>query len=321
MGIPCREGDVRLADGRRMSYAEIGDPDGVPVVNCHGAPSSRRERYFPDGEGLHRLGVRLIGIDRPGFGRSDPAPGRRIVDWPADAVQFLDALGLGRVRVLALSAGVPYALALARALPDRVDRIAAVGASPPPDVPRPWPRVPSGLRSFLLRPGRISTAVSLPVLGPAALRPPLFSSYLRLRLGPPDRELLDRPGVRSTLDETFAEGLRQGWRAGAYDRALLRRPWGFPVSQVPRPVLLWHGCGDWQARCPEPGCWPRRSPRPDFGCCPRRVTSWGSPTAARSSASSPPRDRASLPAGTPRTEATARPWTQPERTGRSARER
>ncbi|MFD2091717.1 alpha/beta fold hydrolase [Blastococcus deserti] len=233
-----------------MSYAEFGDPDGVPVLNCHGAPSSRRERYFADGEDLRRLGVRLIGIDRPGFGGSDPAPGRRIVDWPADAVQLLDALALRKVRVLALSAGVPYALALARALPDRVDRVAAIGASPPPDVPWPWPPVPSGIRSLVLRPGRVSTAVSLPLLGPAALHPPLFSTYLRLRLGPPDRELLDRPEVRSTLDETFSEGLRQGWQAGAYDRALLRRPWGFPVSRVPRPVLLWHGRADWQAPLP-----------------------------------------------------------------------
>ncbi len=129
MGSPYREGTIRLADGRRVSYAEYGDPDGVPVVNCHGAPSSRRERYFPNGDGYRRLGVRLIGIDRPGSGRTDPAPGRRIVDWPEDAEQVLDALHLGDVRLLALSAGVPYAFALARALPDRVGRIAAVGAA------------------------------------------------------------------------------------------------------------------------------------------------------------------------------------------------
>ncbi|HEX2073651.1 MAG TPA: hypothetical protein VHF92_07690 [Geodermatophilus sp.] len=56
MGAPFREGSVRLADGRQAAYAEFGDPDGVPVVNCHGAPSSRRERYFPDGDGYRRLG-------------------------------------------------------------------------------------------------------------------------------------------------------------------------------------------------------------------------------------------------------------------------
>ncbi len=37
MGSPYREGTIRLADRRRVSFAEFGDPDGVPVVNCHGA--------------------------------------------------------------------------------------------------------------------------------------------------------------------------------------------------------------------------------------------------------------------------------------------
>ena len=32
---------VRLADGRRLGYADLGDPDGVPVVWCHGGLSSR----------------------------------------------------------------------------------------------------------------------------------------------------------------------------------------------------------------------------------------------------------------------------------------
>jgi len=49
MGSPYREGRTRLADGRRISYAGYGDPDGVPVVNCHDAPSSRRGRHVPDG--------------------------------------------------------------------------------------------------------------------------------------------------------------------------------------------------------------------------------------------------------------------------------
>jgi pimeloyl-ACP methyl ester carboxylesterase len=80
-----REKTFRLSDGRTMAYAEYGDPDGAVVLGCHGSPSSRLERHVEDAEDYRRWGVRLVVPDRPGFGRSDPHPGRRVADWPGDA--------------------------------------------------------------------------------------------------------------------------------------------------------------------------------------------------------------------------------------------
>lgn len=113
----------------------------------------------------------------------------------------------------------------------------------------PGCRCPLRSGSLLLRPGRISTAASLPLMGPAPLWPPLMASHLRRRLRPPDRALLDLPQVRRTLDETFAQELRQGRLAGAYDRAATPAV-GAPVADVPRPVRLQHGRADWQAPLP-----------------------------------------------------------------------
>lgn len=241
------EGEVRVADGRVVRYAEFGDPDGVPVVNCHGAPSSRLERYSTDGSVYARAGVRLIGIDRPGSGGTGDRRGRRVVDWPADAAAVLDAVGVQEAGVLALSAGVPFAFALARALPDRVRRVAVVGANPPPDVPWRWPAAPPALRAAVHRAGPVTTGLWLPLLGAVAVDPPLMWRYLRVRLSAADRAVLARPEVRDVLVETFGEGVRQGWRPPAYDRALMLRPWGFPVAEVRQPVRLWHGTADWQA--------------------------------------------------------------------------
>ncbi len=85
-----QQGRVVLRDGRRVAWAQFGAADGVAVLNCHGSPSSRLECYLNDDE-LARLEVRLVGVDRPGSGGSDPLPGRRVVDRPADAEQVLDA--------------------------------------------------------------------------------------------------------------------------------------------------------------------------------------------------------------------------------------
>lgn len=55
-----------------------------------GTPRSRL--MHPD-EGVTRdLGVRLIVADRPGFGLSDPRPGRTLLDWPDDLIALADAV-------------------------------------------------------------------------------------------------------------------------------------------------------------------------------------------------------------------------------------
>jgi pimeloyl-ACP methyl ester carboxylesterase len=242
-----REGRLQLRDGRTLAYAEWGDPEGRPVLGCHGSPSSRLERHVEDPGAYRRWGVRFIVPDRPGFGRSDPHPGRRVTDWPGDVVQLLDSLGVDRVAALSLSGGAAYALACASALPDRVHTVGILGGAPPPDVPWPWPGwLPRTVRAAVHRPSPATTALLRPVFAPLSIRPALLPRYLQLRLNPADRRVIGRPAVRRVLSATFTEGLRQGSGALAEDRALLFRPWGFPVGEVRQPVHLWHGTQDWQ---------------------------------------------------------------------------
>ncbi len=73
---------VRLPDGRRLGYAEFGDPAGRPILYFHGFPSSRLEAGLAHGAAL-RTGVRIVAPDRPGSGLSDFLPGRTLKDWPA----------------------------------------------------------------------------------------------------------------------------------------------------------------------------------------------------------------------------------------------
>src|SRR5690554_337385 len=45
---------VRLPDGRRVSYAEYGDPEGYPVLALHGTPGSRFKFRPADGLAAER---------------------------------------------------------------------------------------------------------------------------------------------------------------------------------------------------------------------------------------------------------------------------
>jgi pimeloyl-ACP methyl ester carboxylesterase len=241
-----RQSTITLRDGRTLAYAESGDPDGWPVLGCHGSPSSRLERHVEDADAYRRWGVRFVVPDRPGFGRSDPHPGRRVMDWPDDVAQLLEHLEIDRFAVLSLSGGAAYALACAYAFGDRVAKAGILGGAPPPDVPWPWPRwLPERVRSAAHRP-TTAAAMLRPVFAPIALRPAWIPRYLQVRLNAADRRVIGRPEVRRILAATFSEGLRSGPHALAEDRALLFRPWGFPLSEVRQQVSIWHGTQDWQ---------------------------------------------------------------------------
>jgi pimeloyl-ACP methyl ester carboxylesterase len=71
-----------------------------------------------------RLGLRLIGIDRPGYGLSTPKPGRTIGGWVDDALAVADELGLGRFATVGVSTGGAYALALAAKSPRVIATVA-----------------------------------------------------------------------------------------------------------------------------------------------------------------------------------------------------
>lgn len=199
---------IVVRDGRRLAYREAGPADGFPVVYLHGAIGSPRWRT-PRLEALiARVGVRYVAVSRPGFGGSDPSPGRTVADFASDVGDLADALGFARFAVVGVSAGAPYALACGWALGERLTAVAVVSAVAPP----------SGAGATRALRYRVpSLAFGAPgvgaVLGGAALR---------------------------------ALGARGGAASPAVleDYRVCRRPWGFDPAHVRTPVMLWHGAAD-----------------------------------------------------------------------------
>ncbi len=110
---------LQLRDGRRLGYVDYGDPAGRPVLLFPGVPGSRLQGH-PDRSIAGALGVRLIGVDRPGYGLSDDKRGRTLLDWPDDVVTLADHLGLERFALLSISGGGAYAAACAWKIPERL---------------------------------------------------------------------------------------------------------------------------------------------------------------------------------------------------------
>ena len=122
-GLSC----VGLPDGRRLTYREYGDPDGVPVVFMHGNGNSRLyEAMYDQTDKLTReAGARVFALDRPGVGGSSPHNEGSYSSSAEDVGAAAAALGLERFAVLGYSSGGVHALAAATLLP--AGRVSALG--------------------------------------------------------------------------------------------------------------------------------------------------------------------------------------------------
>src|SRR6266511_795600 len=125
---------VAPADGRTLTIAEWGDPDGFPVFLLHGTPGSRFVGQA-DASAYANVGARVIAYDRPGYGGSDRFRGRRVVDCVADVSAIADSLGIERFAVIGGSWGGPHSLAVGARLPERVTRAACAAGVAPFDIP------------------------------------------------------------------------------------------------------------------------------------------------------------------------------------------
>lgn len=244
-----REGALVLPDGRRIGWLEEGTPDGRPVFAFHGLPGSRRQRH-PEAALAEAAGARVIHLERPGFGWSSPAPGRRLADWPRDVAACAEALGVGRFAIVGVSAGGPYAIACLHALGERLARVAVVsGVGPPGSMPRGM--MPLARLGFALAPRwpALVRAVLRPLARLAVRAPDRYLARIAAHMDASDRPILARPAVRAMFAQDYPAAFAQGVAPMVADLALLASPWGFAIGHFPSgaspcPVAFWHGDAD-----------------------------------------------------------------------------
>ena len=234
---------LRLEDGRLLGYAGYGDPEGWPIFYFHGFPGSRLEAQLADRVAA-RMGIRLIALDRPGFGLSDFKPRRTIFEWPDDVVKIADALGINRFATIGVSGGGPYAAACALKIPQRLTAVAIVCGLGPLDTPNGTDRMirTNHLIFFLGRRLPWLAKISLWRIAYQVRRNP--EGTLRrmiVALPDPDKAVLARPEVKTAMKDNVVEAFRGGSRGAAYELLLYTRPWGFLLEDIATRVNLWHG--------------------------------------------------------------------------------
>lgn len=245
-----REGVLTTSAGRRIGWLERGVEDGRPVGYLHGQPGSRRDVRLFDEERLMRHGVRLMGIDRAGYGESDPA-GLDRRDVAADLLAVADHLGVADFEVMAASMGAIYALAAAAMAPERITRVVLISGHV---LPYDDAEVEAALSEAeqadlaLLREGPLERTEAEYAAAAAAAADVEGSMRLLQELAAtmsgPERTVVGDPAWGRIVVESFAFGLGAGHRGYLDDGLRTIRPLEFEMADVRCPVRAVHGTID-----------------------------------------------------------------------------
>lgn len=247
---PRTEGFFHLRDGRRLGYAEYGNLSGPIVLWFHGTPGGRRQFPLGGRRAAEKFGLRVVMVERPGAGLSDPHRYEAVADWAADMEQVADALNANQVGIVGYSGGGPYALSCCGhpAFASRVAAAGVLGCVPPAvgpdatatgavDLARRATPVVGGLRRPM---AWMLTGLVLPLIpfghygyrGFANLMPEC------------DQEVFSRPDIEAMLIDDVILAAKGRFQAMVDDVRLFGRDWGFRLADVKVRVRWWHGDAD-----------------------------------------------------------------------------
>jgi pimeloyl-ACP methyl ester carboxylesterase len=238
------DGTIELGDGRTVGYADHGVPGDVPVLWCHGGPGSRLEpAHLVDD--ARAAGLRLVGIDRPGYGLSTPHPGRTIAGWIPEALAVADHLDLDRFVAVGVSTGGSYALALAALVPDRV--LGAVACCAITDMrhepARATMSAPHALAVWDAPDRDAAIAAATEAHGEGGSK--LTGGGMDAALAPSDLALFHDPTWMAHAMAGFPAMFAHGLEGYADDRIADRDGWTtFDVATIRCPVVVLHGALD-----------------------------------------------------------------------------
>jgi pimeloyl-ACP methyl ester carboxylesterase len=190
-------------------------------------------------------GLRLVGIDRPGYGMSTPNPGRTIAGWLPDALAVADVLRIDRFVTVGESTGGAYALALAALVPDRVLGVVACCAM----TDMRWAPAREAMsrahcRAVWEAPDR-EAAVAAALAAHGEQGSEMLHGGMNAALADSDAVLFRDPAWMAQAMAAFPAMFAHGLEGYADDRRADGGGWvDFDVSVITCPVTVLHGGAD-----------------------------------------------------------------------------
>jgi pimeloyl-ACP methyl ester carboxylesterase len=235
---------IEVTDGRAIGFADYGLSGGTAVLWCHGGPGSRLEPAWLREDAV-AAGLRIIGIDRPGYGLSTPRPGRTIVDVIPDLLAVADYLEVGQFVTVGVSTGGAYALAAAAVVPQRV--LGVIACCSMTDMSwQPARATMSHPHTHAVwnAPDR-DAAIAAAVESHGVDGSKMVGGGMNAVLPPSDLEMFLEPVWMNEAMAAFPAMFAHGLQGYADDRIADGGGWvGFDVGAITCPVTVLHGGSD-----------------------------------------------------------------------------
>jgi pimeloyl-ACP methyl ester carboxylesterase len=235
---------LELSDGRLLDVYVSGPDEGLPLVFHHGTPGAGVQLRALE-RGADARGLKLVTTSRPGYGSSTRQPDRRVVDVVADTADVLASLGAERCLVAGWSGGGPHALACAARLDAVAGALIIAGVAPYEAAGLEWM---DGMGEENVH--EFGAALQ----GEAVLRPYLEAQSDDLRAVTVEGIISSMNSVLPAVDKAvitdefgedlaaqFHEALRIGVDGWLDDDLAFTRPWGFDLSEITVPTMIWQG--------------------------------------------------------------------------------
>jgi pimeloyl-ACP methyl ester carboxylesterase len=237
---------VAVQPGRSVEVLVTGPADGLPLVYHTGTPSGLAV-FAPMARTCADRGLRLILYSRPGYGGSDPQPGRRVAGAAADVRAILDHLGAGEFVTAGASGGGPHALACAALLPGRCLAAATLGGV----APREGPDWLAGMAeenvmefsAAVEGDGALTTFLRDAAAGLAVVTGAQVADALGQLASAADQRVLTGE-YADHLAASFRAAVSTGIAGWRDDDLAFIADWGLRLDMIDVPVSIWQGAAD-----------------------------------------------------------------------------
>ncbi|TXL69866.1 alpha/beta hydrolase [Vineibacter terrae] len=231
-------GSIKTADGRNLAWSEWGDPQARPVIFCPGAGMAGS---LPFGQGVAaRLRLRVISVDRPGLGGSDPDLDKSFDSWSRDIRALLAHLDAPPAPAIGFSQGAPFALALGAA--GVADCVSLVSGQDELSHPAIHGLLPEPVAVMVRRAATDPLGLEAEIAATATAD--WLWHMIESMSGEQDRSFYASDAFAPAYRAALAAGFRRGAAGYARDTVLAMAPWPFQIERLTCPVHIWYGLED-----------------------------------------------------------------------------